>query len=424
MKNVLCIILGGGKGTRLFPLTKERAKPAVPFGGKYRLVDIPISNCINSDLLQIYLLTQFNSTSLHLHITNTYRFDHFSGGFVELLAANQGFEDSGWYQGTADAVRKNMDHFRNLSPDYYMILSGDQLYRMDLADFLDKHIANKADITIACTPVTHEETRELGILKVDKKSRIEAFLEKPGPEVDISDYMISDNLTRREGDHGKDFLASMGIYIFSSRAMEEALNNEMTDFGKEIIPHSLSKSRVFSYTYHGYWEDIGTIKSFFESSLNLASITPKFNLYDMDRPLYTHRRDLPPSKLNDCTMNNALASEGSIITNSAIRESIVGIRTIIENGAYLERVICMGSNHYETDADREENRALGRPNIGIGQMCMIRNAIIDINARIGQGCRIGTENTYREDVDNENYYVRDGIIIIPKNAVIPDGTMI
>ena len=424
MKNVLCIILGGGKGTRLFPLTKERAKPAVPFGGKYRLVDIPISNCINSDLLQIYLLTQFNSTSLHLHITNTYRFDHFSKGFVELLAANQSFDASGWYQGTADAVRKNMDHFRNLTPDYYMILSGDQLYRMDLADFLNEHITNKADITIACTPVTKEETRELGILKVDKKNRVEAFLEKPGPDVGITDYMITDNQSRREGDHGKDFLASMGIYIFSTRAMEEALNNELTDFGKEIIPQSLKKNKVCSYTYHGYWEDIGTIKSFFESSLNLASITPQFKLYDMEKPLYTHPRDLPPSKLNNCTMNNALASEGSIITSSAIRESIVGIRTIIENGAYLERVICMGANHYETDADREENRALGRPNIGIGQMCMVKNAIIDINARIGQGCRIGIEDGYREDQDHENYYIRDGIIIIPKNAVIPDGTMI
>ena len=410
---------------RLFPLTKDRAKPAVPFGGKYRLVDIPISNCINSNFLQIYLLTQFNSTSLHLHIANTYRFDHFSGGFVTLLAAKQTFGDEAWYQGTADAVRKNMTHFRVLKPDYYIILSGDQLYRMDLVHFLKEHIKKKADITVASTPVCRSDANELGILKADGETRIEAFLEKPGPHKDISEYksVAPRDFGSSEGG-AREYLASMGIYIFSSQTMETALRNNLTDFGKEIIPQSLDKFQVYTHVYEGYWEDIGTIKSFFEASLDLTFITPQFNLYDMEMPLYTHPRDLPPSKLNGCMMNNALAAEGSIMTDSTLKESLVGLRTIIANGAYLERVICMGADYYETEEGRAENRRLGRPDIGIGQMSMIKNAIIDTNVRIGQGCRIGLEKRHREDADCENYYIRDGIIVLPKGAVIPDGTVI
>ncbi len=425
---VLSIILGGGKGTRLYPLTKDRAKPAVPFGGKYRLVDIPISNCINSDLRQIYILTQFNSASLHMHLASTFQFDTFSKGFCEILAAEQTFDHSGWYMGTADAVRKNFSHFRSTSPEYYMILSGDQLYRMDLEHFMRTHIESGAEVTIAATPVTREQADDLGILQVDKKRIIQSFREKPGPEPDISDMkMPREAYTDENGKQynaGRHYLASMGIYIFNASTMDECLDNDHTDFGHEIIPEAIQERKVNAYIYNGFWEDIGTIKSFYECNINLASVNPDFNFYDEDRPIYTHRRDLPTSKINFCTISQSLASEGSIITNASIVNSIVGIRTIIESGANLEGVVSMGADFYETESSKAANDKKGIPHIGIGAGSIIKNAIIDKNARIGNGCRIGIDNKKRPDGDYDNYYIRDGLIVIPKNAVLPAGTVI
>lgn len=425
MSNVLCVILGGGKGTRLYPLTRNRAKPAVPFGGRFRLVDIPISNCIYSNFREIYLLTQFNSSSLHMHINQTYRFDHFSSGFVEIMAASQTFEHESWYEGTADAVRQNLIHFRNRRPDYYMILSGDQLYKMDLRKFLQSHIDSGASITVASTPVTRQDADDLGILKIDDKNRIETFLEKPGPDRDIGEYRMPEkSIEHKNGEAPKEYLASMGIYIFSAAAMEESLDNDLTDFGKEVIPAAMEKAALNAYIYHGYWEDIGTIKNFYEANLNLASIQPNYNLYDEQQPIYTHRRDLPPSKLNGCMIKFGVTAEGSIITDAALNNSLIGIRTIINNGATLDGVYCMGADYYENEAELRENRELGRPDIGIGKMSLIKNAIIDKNVRIGNKCRIGVDQMERVDGDYENYSIKDGIIVIPKNKVIPAGTII
>lgn len=427
MVKALSIVLGGGKGTRLYPLTKERAKPAVPFGGKYRLVDIPISNCINSGLRQIYILTQFNTASLHNHIANTFIFDVFSNGFVEILAAEQTFENNSWYQGTADAVRKNFTHFRDQTPTHYVILSGDQLYRMDLADMLRRHIASKAEITVASTPVSRQNATGLGIINADKKGRAVSFVEKPAPEDDI-EYLKFDRALIPEDqpkpDASKEYLASMGIYIFNAETMEKILDNKLTDFGKEIIPAAIGQRHINTYVFTGFWEDIGTIKAFYETNLNLASLTPAFNFYDEKMPIYTHRRHLAATKMNFCTISQSLAAEGSIITNASIVNSVVGIRTLIESGANLDGVYCMGSNYYETYEQKRLNEEQGIPNIGIGRGTIVRKAIIDLNARIGDGCRIGIDPGDRQDGDYGTHWIVDGIIVIPKNGVIPAGTII
>jgi glucose-1-phosphate adenylyltransferase len=423
MSEVLSIVLGGGKGTRLFPLTQARAKPAVPFGGKYRLVDIPISNCINANLRQIYILTQFNSASLHLHLAQTYVFDTFSAGFVEILAAEQTFEHSGWYEGTADAVRKNFIHFRTQNPSYYMILSGDQLYRMDLEDFLEKHKESGAAISIACTTVSREDASQLGILKVNKNNEITEFLEKPGPAKDIADFRAPHE-PLREKTRGDEYLASMGIYVFNAEAMESCLANEYTDFGKEIIPMAIQSLKVNAYVFDGYWEDIGTIRNFYEANLNLTTLTPKFDFYDEDRPIYTHIRNLPPSKMNFSNMNHSIAAEGCIITNASITNSIVGVRTIIESGASLNGVICMGADFYESEAQKQQNAEGRVPNVGIGRGTIVKGAIIDKNACIGEGCRIGIDDLNRGDGNYGHYYIVDGIIVIPKNAILYPGTVI
>ena len=424
MIETLSIVLGGGKGTRLFPLTKERAKPAVPFGGKYRLVDIPISNCINADLKQIYILTQFNSASLHMHLSQTYNFDRFSGGFAEILAAEQTLEHSTWFEGTADAVRKNFVHFRTQSPSYYLILSGDQLYRMNLKDLIKKHKESGAAITIACTTVSREDASQLGILKADKNNIITEFLEKPGPQKDISDYKIPVEL-KKDKSKGDEYLASMGIYIFNAPTMEACLDNTLTDFGKEIIPAAINRLKVNAYIFDGYWEDIGTIKSFYEANLELTTLRPRFDFYDEAHPIYTHFRCLPPSKMNFSNMNQSIASEGCIITNASISNSIVGLRTIIESGSSLNGVICMGADYYETDAQRQKNAEARRPNLGIGKGTIVKKAIIDKNACIGEGCRIGVDdNIPRADGNYSNYHIVDGIIVIPKKAVLFPGTVI
>jgi glucose-1-phosphate adenylyltransferase len=424
MSKVLSIVLGGGKGTRLFPLTKDRAKPAVPFGGKYRIVDIPISNCINAGFNQIYIVTQFNSASLHLHIARTYTFDSFSSGFVQILAAEQTLVHSGWYEGTADAVRKNLVHFRPQGPTHYLVVSGDQLYHMDLADMFRRHVESGCGLTIAGTTVDREAASSLGIMAIDSASRIVDFTEKPEPERDISSFRLPGELRPDRRSGGKDFLASMGIYIFDAALMERALDNEFNDFGKEIIPNILASEPVNAYVFGGYWEDIGTIKSFYEANLELTSINPRFNFYEEAQPIYTHKRNLPASKLNYCTLNQALASDGCIITNASISHSIVGVRTVIESGASLDGVVCMGADYYENEKQKTGNRAIGRPDVGIGQGSIIKGAIIDKNARIGQNCRIGIDPLPRKDGEFANYYIVDGIIVIPKGGVIPSGTVI
>ncbi len=427
MTSVLTIVLGGGKGTRLYPLTMNRAKPAVPFGAKYRLVDIPLSNSINSGFKRIYVLTQFNSASLHLHINSTYNFDTFTRGFVEILAAEQTFtSESGWYEGTGDAVRKNFVHFHTQKPAHYLILSGDQLYRMDLEDFFRRHVASGCDVTIATTPVTREEAVSLGILTVDNSGKITEFTEKPPLSQDISHMRIPEGLhpNPEQQKRGKEYLASMGIYFFKASALERALDNEQADFGKEIIPMLIQSTPSNAYVYPGYWEDIGTIKNFYETNLDLAALQPRFNFYDEQSPIFTHKRDLPASKFNGCTLTHALAADGCIVTDATIIHSLIGIRTIIEAGVRLDGVFCMGADHYETPAEHAESRELGMPAIGIGQATSIRRAIIDKNARIGEGCRIGLDGDYSQPADFENYYVRDGIIIVPKNGTIPDGSVI
>ena len=423
MSEVLSIVLGGGKGTRLFPLTQFRSKPAVPFGGKFRLVDIPISNCINANLRQIYIVTQFNSASLHLHIGQTYVFDSFTNGFVEILAAEQSLEHSGWYEGTADAVRKNFTHFRTQNPSYYIILAGDQLYRMDLQEFLKKHIDSGAAISIACTGVTRENASGLGILKVDKNNQITEFLEKPGPTKDISDFRAPAELTTEKN---KDdcYLGSMGIYVFNAKTMEECLANELTDFGKEVIPAAISRLKVNAYLYDGYWEDIGTIKNFYDTNLELTTLRPRFDFYDERKPIYTHMRNLPPSKMNFSNMNQSIAAEGCIITNANITNSIVGIRTIVETGSSLNGVVCMGADYYETDVQKMQNAEARIPNVGIGRGAIIKGAIIDKNVCVGEGCRIGVDDIKRTDGNYGHYYIVDGIIVIPKNTILYPGTTI
>ncbi len=426
-ERVIAIVLGGGKGTRLYPLTMDRAKPAVPFAGKYRLVDIPISNCINSNFKQIYILTQFNSASLHNHISNTYIFDTFSNGFVEILAAEQTNQTDTWYQGTADAVRKNLRHFRDQNADYYIILSGDQLYRMDLQEMLNRHISAGAELTIAAKPISREQATGLGIMGVDQDGIINKFYEKPAPDLDISEYKVGDafmqeSLGVKVGPENE-YLASMGSYIFNSKTMEEVLNNDKTDFGKEIIPDVIKQRKVACFLFDGFWEDIGTIKAFYDTNLDLASINPKFNFYDEQMPIYTHRRHLPATKVNFCNISNSLTSEGSIITNAYIVNSIIGVRTIIESGASLDGVYCMGASFYETEQEKRENAKRGIPNIGIGKATIIRRAIIDQNARIGDGCRIGIDDIPRKEGDFAMYSIHDGIIVINKNAVIKNGTV-
>jgi glucose-1-phosphate adenylyltransferase len=423
---IVSIILGGGRGQRLYPLTAKRAKPAVPFGGKFRLVDIPISNCIHAGLREIYVLTQFNSASLHRHINRTYRFDAFTKGFVEVLAAEQTLESSDWYQGTADAVRKNFVHFADQSPTHYLILSGDQLYRMDLMDMFHRHVDTGADVTIAAIPVPRSKASGLGILRTDASYRVTRFIEKPSPEEDISSLAIPAGIRRKEEVEidGDAFLASMGIYFFSAAAMTKAVDNGFTDFGSQIIPASIADMKVCAYVFNDYWEDIGTVHSFYEANIGLASINPDFNLYLENAPIFTNSRDLPPSKINYSTISTSLAAEGSIITNANIANSIVGIRTIIETGANLDGVVCMGADYYETAANREANARLGRPSVGIGRSCIIKRAIIDKNARIGEACRLGIDAVPRPDGDFETHSVRDGIIVIPKDGVLHPGTVL
>ena len=417
--------MGGGQGKRLFPLTRERAKPAVPLAGKYRLVDVPISNCINSGLRRVYVLTQFNSVSLHRHILQSYNFDHFSGGFVEILAAGQTPSDSSWYQGTADAVRKNLVHFLNHDFDHLIILSGDQLYRMDLRLVLAQHVQWGADFTIATIPVPREEVPALGILQIDADRRIHRFVEKPTEPAVLETLRLDKEWYPRLGieDDRELFLASMGIYVFNRQVLLPLLDNDHADFGKHIIPGAIQTHRVFSYVFQGYWEDVGTIRSFFEANLDAVSELPRFNFYDMTSPIFSRARFLPSSKINGAQIEHALVSEGCIINQARITDSVIGLRSLVGAGSYLRRVVAMGCDYYETQESIIANDKAGRPRVGIGKNTRIENAIIDKNARIGDNVVISPAGK-PESVDHELYYIRDGIVIVPKNGVIPRGTVI
>lgn len=423
--NVLAIIMGGGQGTRLFPLTKERAKPAVPLAGKCRLVDIPISNCINSGIKKIYLLTQFNSASLHRHISQSYKFDHFSSGFVELLAAEQTFTDTTWYQGTADAVRKNLVHFRNHDFDYALILSGDQLYRMDYSLLIAQHAQTGADVTIATIPVVRDEAKSLGIMQMNDERRITRFVEKPKEDALLDSLKLEPEWYKKLNiEEGQErYLASMGIYVFNRDVMLELLDNDETDFGKHIIPGAIKDRKVFSYVFQGYWEDIGTIRSFFNANIDLTSELPRFNFFDMSAPIFTRPRFLPATKINGAEINHSIVSDGCILNYANFSHTIVGIRSIVGAGSKITRTILLGSDFYESAESIQKNTAAGRPPVGIGKSCRIENAIVDKNARIGDNVTI-TPDGKPENVDHPLYYIRDGIVIIPKGGVVPSGTVI
>jgi glucose-1-phosphate adenylyltransferase len=423
--NVLCVIMGGGQGTRLFPLTKDRAKPAVPFAGKYRIVDVPISNCINSGFRRIYVLTQFNSTSLHRHISQSYKFDQFSSGFVEVLAAQQTFLDTSWYEGTADAVRKNLIHFLDHDFEHLLILSGDQLYRMDFRRMIAQHRETGADVSIATIPVRRREASSLGIMQIAEDRRIVNFVEKPKEQAAQDALALPRDWYAKLGIEGEEeyFLASMGIYVFNREVVRKLLDNEHTDFGKHIIPESIKTHRVCSHIFQGYWEDIGTIRAFFESNLDMAAELPHFNFFDMSAPIFSRPRFLPGSKVNGATIDHAVISDGCIINPSKISHSIIGMRVIVGAGTELHRVVALGCDYFESKDSIAEHERAGKPRVGIGTNCRIENAIIDKNARIGDNVVISPVGK-PENVDHPLYFIRDGIVVIPKNASIPSGTVI
>ncbi len=411
--NIVAVILGGGEGSQLNPLTRDRAKPAVPIAGKYRLVDIPISNCINGNIRRIYLLTQFNSVSLHQHVQSTYQFDTFSRrSFVRILAAKQTPGAALWYTGTADAVRKTFSHFMDEDPDLIVVLSGDQLYRMDFQDVIKQHLEHKADVTITTKPVERSDAGDLGIMRVDESGRITEFAEKPGTGPELDKYRAPTYEEER-------YLASMGIYVFNTQALADLINNDdHRDFGRDVIPNAIEDYRVYSYVFDGFWRDIGTIGSFWETNLSLTNPLPEFSFYDANRPVYTRMRYLPPSKVNSCDMKRALLTEGCIISGQRISQSIIGIRAVVGEGSVIENSVIMGADYYNDDLKISKS-----PPLGIGRDCNIKNAIIDKNARIGDGCHI-TPDGKKDNTVTDKYTVRDSVVVIPKNTVIENGTRI
>ena len=422
-KNIkmVSLILGGGQGSRLSPLTKDRSKPAVPIAGKYRLIDIPISNCIHSGVRRIFVLTQFNSASLNQHIKNTYNFDHFSRGFVDILAAEQTPDNASWFQGTADAVRQSLRHMNTHEHDYILILSGDQLYQMDFLEMVKEHIIKGAELTIATIPVNAKDATEFGIMKVDKKGMIDSFIEKP--KADLLPNWVSP-VPKAEQKAGKNYLASMGIYIFNKATMQRLLDESpnATDFGKEIIPAAITSGLpVASYLYNGYWTDIGNISSFFEANLELTDALPKFNLFDTDKMIYTRTRLLPPSKFFGTTIKKTVVAEGVVSHAKSLERCVIGIRSRIGDKTTMKNVIMMGADYYEHITDLVQK---GRANIGVGKNCQIEHAILDKNCRIGNNVVIkgGGKNLARQEFDT--HAIVDGIVVIHKNAVIPDGTQI
>lgn len=422
-KSVIAVILGGGAGSRLYPLTRHRSKPAVPIAGKYRLVDIPISNCINSNINRIFVLTQFNSASLNKHIKNTYQFSNFSSGFVDILAAEQTPESSEWFQGTADAVRQSLRYLASMEYDHVLILSGDQLYQMDFGNMFRTHAKDDADITIATIPVTQKEATEFGILKSDEENRIVSFIEKPG--LDLLPDWVSD--TKEDMQRmGRNYLASMGIYLFKKDVLIDLLENQKkdaTDFGKEIIPFALKGHNVFSYQYGGYWTDIGNIASFFEANLALTQELPPFNLFHNEQKVYTRPRMLPPAKISGSSLLNTIAGDGCIIHAERLENCVIGIRTRIGYGTKAFRCYIMGSDYYETIEEMGFDAEKGIPKLGVGDNCYINNAIIDKNVRIGNNVRING-GSHLQNNDHELYTVKDGIVVVKKGAILPDGYVI
>lgn len=423
-QRVLSVIMGGGAGTRLYPLTRERSKPAVPLAGKYRLVDIPISNCLNSGLRRVYVLTQFNSASLHRHITQSYLLDHFGGGFVQILAAEQTPTTQSWYQGTADAVRKNLQHLLSHDFDHVLILSGDQLYRMDFRLLIEQHVDTGADLTVATLAIGREAAPALGIMQLGQGNRVARFVEKPQDPQLLDSLCLEAAAAAALGlaTGGRErFLASMGIYVFRRQVLLDLLDNTLTDFGKHIIPGAIDSHRVHAFVFDGYWEDIGTIRSFFEANLDTTRELPQFDFFNMAAPIFTHPRFLPASKINGAQIDHAVISDGCIINPSRISHSLIGIRSIVGAGSTLHRVVSFGGDYYESDASIREAAARGWPRIGIGENTHISNAIIDKNARIGSHVVISPQGK-PENFDHDLYCIRDGIVVIPKNGVIPDGT--
>jgi len=417
-KNVIAIILGGGQGSRLYPLTETRSKPAVPVGGKFRLVDIPISNCMNSDIYRMFVLTQFNSASLNAHIKNTYVFSAFSQAFVDILAAEQTPDNPTWFQGTADAVRQCMPHFLNHDFDYALILSGDQLYQMDFNDMIEEHMKKEADITIATLPVNAKDAPEFGILKTNSDSCIDAFIEKPAKELlpqwesNVSDQMKAE---------GKNYLASMGIYIFNKQLLVDLMANPDTkDFGKEIIPQAVGNKKILSYQYEGYWTDIGNIDSFFEANIGLTEDVPKFNLFDNDNKIYTRPRMLPPSKFQNSLIDKSLISEGSILNAKEIKHSVIGVRSRIGKDTVIQNTYVMGNDFYQSIEDMNEDAKKNKILLGIGERCFINNAIVDKNCRIGNDVYING-GKHLENVTNQLYSVKEGIVVIKKGVTLPDN---
>lgn len=422
-KEVLAVILGGGAGTRLYPLTASRSKPAVPIAGKYRLVDIPISNCLNSGINRMFVLTQFNSASLNRHIKNTYHFSAFSSAFVDILAAEQTPDNPTWYQGTADAVRQCLRHLGPFDSEYVLILSGDQLYQMDFMEMINHHKDMKADISIATIPVPDREASDFGIMKKNDDGSITSFTEKP--KKDILPQWVSDTGSEMQS-KGKHYLASMGIYVFNRKLLADLLQNvyvEATDFGKEIIPQSLNSYKVVSYQYNGYWTDIGNIYSFFEANLGLTHEIPDFNLFDNSNAIYTRARMLPPAKISGTTLEKTIIAEGCIINASRIENSVIGIRTRIGSGTTIVSSYLMGNDYYETLEEIEQTNLHGLPTVGIGHRCYIRNAIVDKNCRIGNDVRINGGN-HLENSDHNLYTIKDGIVVVKKGAVLPNGFVI
>ncbi len=417
MNEVVAVVMGGGVGARLYPLTRDRTKPAVPLAGKYRLIDIPMSNCFNAGIDKIAILTQFNSVSLHRHITRTYARDIFTQGWVQILAAEQTYRSGEWYQGTADAIRKQIIELRSSGAKYILILAGDHLYRMDYSKFVNFHVESEADITIAVQPVGRESTSGFGILKMDDEERITHFVEKPKSDKEREGLESGEN-------PDKPYMASMGIYVFDAETMYDLLEkNAGMDFGKDIIPQAIETHKVLGYVFDGYWEDIGTIRRFYEVNLDMAAPLPKFNLYDPNSPIYTRPRFLAASKIQGGSLNNVLLADGCRISEATIRNSVIGVRSIIAGGVSIERSIVMGADYYQVRENVVDYWKPGQPSIGIGPDSVIQGAIIDKNACIGQQVIIQNKPD-RPDEETPNWVAREGIVIVPKNAVIPDGTVI
>ncbi|MCA9077294.1 MAG: glucose-1-phosphate adenylyltransferase [Planctomycetaceae bacterium] len=424
MKNVACLVLGGGKGTRLQPLTAYRSKPAVPLAGKYRLIDIPISNCLNSEISRIYLLTQFNSVSLHRHIRQTYRFDPFHGGFVEILAAQQtNRTGDDWYQGTADAVRKNLRYVQQHGIDYVLILSGDQLYRMDFQDMLRTHREAGADVTIAGLPVDREMAASFGIMRLNDSGRVEGFLEKPKTEEELSLVRTDPAWLDAHGieSHGRDCLASMGIYLFNRDTLVELLEKtEYEDFGKEVFPASIRSRRVQVHLFDGYWEDIGTIRAFFECNLQLAQRKPPFRFDMEDKPIYTHPRFLPATRVDGATITGSLIADGcNIDQGTVIENSLIGVRCNIGKDVTIRNCVLMGADYFESEEHLAENARLNRPPMGIGDRAVVEQAIVDKNCRIGSD--VVVKPTGESDAEHKPLVIRDGITVVPRGATLPNG---